>query len=75
MLLNGRSSISRYFLTAIKDIYQSKLANELTGTIESLQSLWLLSNTVNGVETRVLHKTTTISTPNGTSSSFCRCNN
>ncbi len=41
--------------------YHTRLANELTGAIESLQLLWFLSNVANSVKTKVLHKMTPIS--------------
>ncbi len=40
--------------------YYSRLADEPTGTIVSLESLWFLSNVANSVETKVLHKTSPI---------------
>ena len=58
LLLTGRNTISLPF-----DLfYHSRLADEPTGTFESLQVLWIMSNDANSVETKVLHnKTTNIS--------------
>ena len=38
-----------------------RLADEPTGTILSLQLLWLLSNVGNSIETKVLHKMNPVS--------------
>ncbi len=42
-------------------LYHSSLADETTGTIVSLLFMWFLSNVANSAETKVLHKTTPIS--------------
>ncbi len=68
MLLTGRKAISRSrapvnpydFWQQLMIFYHSRLGDEPTGTIESLQFLWFLSNVVNSIETKVLHKTTRI---------------
>ncbi len=43
------------------NFYHSRLIDEPTGMIVSLSFLWLLGNVANSVETKVLHKTTPIS--------------
>ncbi len=57
LLLTGQKSN----LLLISLTYHSGLDDEPTDTIVSLKFLWFLSNVANSVETKVLHKTTPIS--------------
>ena len=41
--------------------YHSRLADEPTGTIDSLWFLWFLNNVANSVEMKVVHEMTPIS--------------